>query len=509
MEPNISQETIKINKEIFNQTIELPIELDYQLPDYYTGIFKMLQFRSEPHICSFRSSSNQFTIDGITVVKLIYIDEDAGNLKAIHQNIPFSKTLKLKSKITKPCIFYEIKNNYSNCKIISSKKIEIKGSLTLNLKLFDQIDQPILNNLNIEEIKKTGIHIKKQPINLTTEQLWNNHQFKISEQIAFEKPVKEILDVKINVIENEHKTILNKIISKATAYIEVIYCSDDKKTTLTQKTSCPINQILEMQGVNENFICDLNYDISTINTKTLQEGKIIKIEADGLINGYGSLTHSQELITDIFSTKFKIAPSIQTFKTCNINETIKENLSLNETFDTTKFQNIIDLNSIITDLSSEVVKNKINFNAKLTINAYGKASDETPEIFEKSIPISFSINKKLQNDSDNEKINAKITILENTFQIDENKNLNIKINFQVNCTINYINKIKIINDVKINETEKIKKTSTSMTLFYPEKNDDIWNIAKQFSTCPKEIMEANSMKSEIIKDEIMLIIPIV
>ena len=264
-----------------------------------------------------------------------------------------------------------------------------------------------------------------------------------------------------------------------------------------------------MQGVNENFICDLNYDISTINTKTLQEGKIIKIEADGLINGYGSLTHSQELITDIFSTKFKIAPSIQTFKTCNINETIKENLSLNETFDTTKFQNIIDLNSIITDLSSEVVKNKINFNAKLTINAYGKASDETPEIFEKSIPISFSINKKLQNDSDNEKINAKITILENTFQIDENKNLNIKINFQVNCTINYINKIKIINDVKINETEKIKKTSTSMTLFYPEKNDDIWNIAKQFSTCPKEIMEANSMKSEIIKDEIMLIIPIV
>ena len=69
MEPNISQETIKINKEIFNQTIELPIELDYQLPDYYTGIFKMLQFRSEPHICSFRSSSNQFTIDGITVVQ--------------------------------------------------------------------------------------------------------------------------------------------------------------------------------------------------------------------------------------------------------------------------------------------------------------------------------------------------------------------------------------------------------------------------------------------------------
>ena len=51
MEPNFSYGTLKINQEVFNQTVEQPIEFEYQLPDYCTGIFKMLQFRTEPHIC--------------------------------------------------------------------------------------------------------------------------------------------------------------------------------------------------------------------------------------------------------------------------------------------------------------------------------------------------------------------------------------------------------------------------------------------------------------------------
>ena len=97
MESNLSHETIKINQEIYRGTLEQSVELEYQLPDYYPGIFKMLQFRLEPHVCSCRTSGDQIIIDGDSTMKLMYVDEENGLIRTINQNIPFSKTMKLKN----------------------------------------------------------------------------------------------------------------------------------------------------------------------------------------------------------------------------------------------------------------------------------------------------------------------------------------------------------------------------------------------------------------------------
>lgn len=505
MEPNFSQGTIKINQEIFNQTMEQPLELDYQLPDYCNGIFKMLQFRTEPHINSCRHSSDQFTIDGNTIIKLIYIDEEEGNLKSITQNIPFSKTIKLDKNLNKPYALYDIKTNYSNCKIASSKKIEIKGSLTISLKIFDQIEKNILQKLDDEETTKTGIHIKKQPIKITAEQLWNIQQFKISEQVNFETPITELLDLKINLVTNDHKILLNKIISKSTAHITIIYFSTDNNSVLTKKVTIPVNQIIEMQSINENFICNFNYDISSITKNILQDGKILKIDIDGTIKSYASLSKTIEVISDVFSTKYEINPTKLEIKNLNFSETIKENLSLTENFSAINFKKIIDLNTEILNLESEQLNDSIKFNAQLKISAYGFSNDDTPEIFEKLMPISF----KIKNSNENKKtIEAKINISEIEFSLEENKNLNLKIDFQINGLINNLNQIAIIDKIEINENEKKQKPNYALTIFYPQQNESVWEIAKRFSACPKNIIEENELSSEIIDDEIMLFIPV-
>lgn len=508
MEPNFSYGTLKINQEIFNQTVEQPLELDYQLPDYCTGIFKMLQFRAEPHICSFRHSGDQFTIDGNTIIKLIYIDEDEGNLKSIHQNVPFSKTIKLNENFENPCAFYNVKTNYSNCKIISSKKIEIKGSLTISIKIYDQVGQKVIQNLSEEETTRTGIHTKKQLIKAISKQIWNTQQFKIAEQIEFETPIEDLIDLKIGLIENEHKTILNKIISKATLYFDIIYCSTDKKTILTKQTKIPINQILEMQDVNENFLCEVNYDISSFTSSILQDGKVLKINADAVVKSYASLSKTLEMISDIFSTKFECNINTKNINLINTSESIKENVELTERLSMENFKKIIDLNAEISNLESEQISNdRLNFKAKLKINAYGFSNDETPEIYEKSIPITFTV-KKAMEQKINKKAEFKANILKLEFVLDENKNLILKIDFQIYGLINDLNQISIIDKVELNEKELKTKTDAALTLFYPQPNDEVWEIAKRFSACPKDIIEANGLTSETITNEVMLIIPV-
>ena len=84
----------------------------------------------------------------------------------------------------------------------------------------------------------------------------------------------------------------------------------------------------------------------------------------------------------------------------------------------------------------------------------------------------------------------------------------MKIYFKVCAIVNNLNQISIIDKVELNEKEMKTKTDAALTLFYPQPNDNVWDIAKHFSACPKDIIEANSLDSEIITDEMMLIIPI-
>lgn len=506
MEPNFSHGALKINKEIFNQTIEQPLEFEYQLPDYCTGIFKMLQFKTVPHICSFRHSGDQFTIDGNTSIKLIYIDEEEGNLKSIHQNIPFSKTIKLDENLNNPCAFYDVKTNYCNCKIVSSKKIEIKGSLTMSLKIYDEIEQKIMQNLSEEETIKTGIHIKKDSFKTIAKQIFNSQQFKISEQIELENPIEELLDLKINAVENEHKIILNKIISKATVYATIIYCSNDKKNMLTKNLKIPVNQIIEMQGINENFMCNVEYEISSFTSNILQDGKILKIDADAIFKSYAFLSKKIEIISDVFSTKFKFKTTKSKINLINSEKTIKENIKLTENFPSINLKKIIDLSAEFSNLKIEQINNQIKFKADLKINAYGFSNDDTIENYEKVVPVSFKIQKIIKTNSD--KIEFKLNITELKFLLDESKTLNLELDFQLNGIVNSSKKVVAIDKIEINEKEQKPKSNAALTLFYPQPNDNVWEIAKRFSACPKDIMEANGLTDDVITDEIMLIIPI-
>ena len=203
MKSNLIYEKLKINKIIYDKDIEHQISYQFQLPDYYTGIFKVLQFSLNPHISSCRVSNKQFIVDGNVAMKLLYVDEEGGNIKAIHNNIPFSKTVDVEEVNPDSIIFYKVKASYKNCKIISPKKLDIKANLTISTKIQTQVEEEILKGT-----KDKKLQLKYDPLTITSNQIWNYQQFNIREQIELNTTAKEILDVKITITDEECKIIL-------------------------------------------------------------------------------------------------------------------------------------------------------------------------------------------------------------------------------------------------------------------------------------------------------------
>lgn len=501
MESNLSHETIKINQEIYNGTLEQPVELEYQLPDYYPGIFKMLQFRLEPHVCSCRTSGDQIIIDGNSTMKLMYVDEENGLIRTINQNIPFSKTMKLKNESEDIAVFYDIKTNYANCRIVSPRKIDIKGSLTISLKIQVQNDEMILNNAN-----KEGIELNRNSASIISDQIWTTRQFGISEQIELNPPAQEILDVRISAVANECKIISNKAITKGEAYINVLYCTENSNFPISKNFTTEISQIVDMPRIDENFTCDVRYDITSVDSNINENGNILDLDADVTVNSCAMLSKNIYLVTDAYSTECEIKTTTKNINFSSVLSLINDTVVLNETIEKIRFNEIYDMCVNITDLSPKQVSDGFSFNAKLNIMALVNSDDDVAEVYEKTIPIEFKLKKDINSENSNVDVNLAVTNI--NYEI-VNGNLQIKIYAHIGGFVFCNEKFAAVSDLILDDTKPKEKASSALMLYYPEHGDSVWNIAKKFCTSTKAIMEANDLEDDVVKNKVMLIIPIV
>lgn len=503
MKSNLSYETVKINKIIFNRNLEQTVDFEYQLPDYYTGIFKVLKFNLEPHINSCKVANKQLIIEGNSAVKILYIDEENGDIKSIHQNIPFSKTVNLEEDTNDAIVFYNAKTGYKNCKILSSKKIEIKATLNIYVKIQAQKEENILKNSN-----NNSVQLKNSIARITSNQIWTNQQFNINEQVEFDAIAKEILDVRINIEDDECKIITNKIISKSIAHIEILYCSEAKNSLIIQKTSIPINNIIDMPNINENYIYTINYDIISTNFEILQEGKFLNVEANVVINSYGNLYDEVEIVTDAFSTKYELQPITKEFAHYMTISNIDKEIMLKETIDNVNIYKLFDVTANITDLTYSQNDKNIEFKAKLNFNALGLSKEDTLETYSKLIPIEFKVSdKNIKPNLTNVNISS-ITLINSSSNLKDDNTLDVKLNFKIKGFISINETLNAVTDLNLDENKLKEKTKSALTLFYPKPGDEVWSIAKHFCTSPKAIMDANGLEEEIIREEVMLIIPI-
>ena len=59
------------------------------------------------------------------------------------------------------------------------------------------------------------------------------------------------------------------------------------------------------------------------------------------------------------------------------------------------------------------------------------------------------------------------------------------------------------------EDKKIQKDNCALTLYFAEKGESLWDIAKEYNTKQQSIFEENSLEKDILDSSKMLLIPTV
>jgi hypothetical protein len=70
--------------------------------------------------------------------------------------------------------------------------------------------------------------------------------------------------------------------------------------------------------------------------------------------------------------------------------------------------------------------------------------------------------------------------------------------------------VKAVSDISVDgEIKKIRDGDYSIKLYYGTENEDVWEIAKRYSTCVDAIINENELDGDCLEQSGMLIIPIV
>lgn len=93
-----------------------------------------------------------------------------------------------------------------------------------------------------------------------------------------------------------------------------------------------------------------------------------------------------------------------------------------------------------------------------------------------------------------------------SYRIKDEHTLELRVEISINAFVVNTDNNNFVEDVIVYEDKKIEKNSSALTLYFADKGECVWDIAKRYFTDPQYISEDNELDGEYLENKDMLII---
>ena len=241
---------------VFDGTQEVPIDTEYNLPDYCADIQKILKCRVLPEISSYMITEDTLTCDGICDIRILYLDAKDGNLRCCEFSKDFSASVKLKASEEKAVAYIKASVGHMTCRAVSAKRVDLHVTVSLDIFAVVQKQENITSELEDPTIEKRSRSFRAaQAVNAIC------HQFTLEDDLTLKNgkpPIESILRKDISCRISEFRAEEEHLTVNGTAELSFLYLSSvDSLTTEKMSASIDFSQVIDCAGIEENCVCDI------------------------------------------------------------------------------------------------------------------------------------------------------------------------------------------------------------------------------------------------------------
>ncbi len=511
MELQIKKQNLPISEIVFDTQTEQPVECDILLPDYCPDIRRILSCELS---CLTRETSAQqqrLTISGELHLNILYVS-DSGQLRGIEQKLPFSRHLESKTVFQDPMIEVHCKEDYLNCRAVSSRRLEIRGAVTLKVRAVNCSTVELL-----EDVGDSNIQLKKTSMELNSCVSSGESAFSIREELELgnRPPIAQILSSRVQAQLTDHKLISGKIVSKGELSLQLLYLplsSDENEAPQTLDYTLPISQIVSIAGVREDSEVCLSYEVSgwELQPKADLDGEMKVLSMEVQLRAFAAVHQRQQvtLVQDAYSTAAALALEEKQLSTLNFRGCVRENHRIRESLSVGKgVQSILDSWVKVKDVQCHQEEDGLRLHAAVALSALVIDGEGEYQLLEESLQAEHSIplstgEKGLLFDLQLRPVSVE-AVLNSSGQPELRGQLLLS-----GCLYSMERKTALAGLTLDETVPPPQKGDCALCIYYADSQESIWDIGKKYNSSVGGILEENGLDHDILPQRTMLLIPI-
>lgn len=502
MESKLQTEKVMIKKEKLSVTLEQVIENDMSLPDYYGDIVKVLSCAAAVNIFSASITGDKAVIDGSVCTRVLYLDGN-GKSDVFECAYPFNRSVDVKDASDGDIVSVSAVSDQVTCRAVNQRRADIRGSVTLRVAVtglsecavITQVDDPRCHTLQEQAQGSFLLGSIARSYTLTT-----------SEDLT--GGGKKLYRSSSTTVVNEIRTIKNKMMIKGSVGIDAVLLGDDGGF-VTRRITLPVNQILDMEGIDEETQCCASLSVSSADLRLTPDSPQsapsleVSVIVTARVDAYKKASVS--LIAQAYSPFYELLCT-QTPVRCvtsmrRIQETYLTAAQMD--FSSCKAKSVADAcvrrirYSVQTDGNTLICKGNLHFGLILV------TENDEKLYFERVAD--FEYKKQLEDSADGCEFMPDISVNAVSCSVDGASNVSVSAELRIDGFAYAAGTFDAVTGLEKGKEIERQDEDGVVTIYFASKGEKLWDIAKEHGTSVALIQEANELSVDTLAQDCMLI----
>lgn len=510
MDFQTEKESFSSLRELFSGSSEQPIDLDITLPDYCPDISRILKCQVVPQITSRQIMGDRLTVEGSTLVRLLYLDEESKGVRNCELTSAFSAAFNLKQSPESPVIFTSLRVDFINCRAITKRRIDLHGAFTVFARVFGVQREEMLTDGS-----GAGVMMKKRHCEADQFVSAAQQQFTLNETFELDsgKQAEALVRFSAWGCITDCKVIADKVIVKGEVCIDFLYLTDVEAGTLdTAEFTMPFNQIIDLDGIDDDCICDVRFELLSVQAQltpsSADEPAQLETEVRAVATAIAKRSVSVPVVIDAYSTQYEMTTQKRTVSLEKQIDRISENFLCkgNISASAESIASILDVWCDVVSASTSAHDGKMEVSGRVNVCLLAQDAENIPHYYEGMLD--YSTSHDYPNTGEELIAAPEIRVASAGYRISGANSIEMRLELRLNAPVCKVIKESVISEMTPDEQRpKARDTSCALTLYYADEGESVWEIARRYDTSQDAICRENELGGETVEKRGMLLIP--
>lgn len=468
---------------------EIPVETEILISDYLPQVFKIVKCFARPVVLQKQLQPGKLTLEGYIRCTVYYQGEDGAGLCQTEQKIPFNKALDLPSfSFTSWSASVEGETEYINCRAVNPRRIEVRGAYGLVASVSTQCSTEAVTALadcGIQQRQATLRGVKRAAV--------LDKLMAADGTVAFDQLPAAILDVSGSAAVGEMKILNGKAVVKGEIHAQCAWRAKGSAALLGQAATIPFNQILDVEGLTEDCLCQCAVEPVGFAVAEGEDGSPGKLTATSMLHLRAWRPYELNCVTDAFSTQYQVrsesAPLTAEQLACKLDDTAAVTCSGPLPDENTR---LLACFVAFGPAAVEQREDSPVLTARVLVTAFGQNSLDEIDSYDKSAELTLPLPVK----ETGELIPECWLSAQDVQAGCAGGNLEVTVTVRAQGAVLSRESRPFVSSIEIGDPLAPADPDISLRVYYAQPGEELFDIARRFHVSPGQMLEANGLEPD-------------